>query len=372
MKQANGHEIIQLFEQFSPKSLAMEGDPIGLQVGRLGKEVTHVLVALDVTHEVIDEAINMGAELIIAHHPPIFRGLKNLRTDDQQGKLYERLIKHDIAVYAAHTNLDIAKGGVNDLLAGALKLQKQEVLAPTYEIKLKKLAVFCPAEAAEEVRKALAEAGAGHIGNYSHCSFSTEGKGRFLPLEGTDPYIGKQGSLEEVPEVKIETIYESQMEKRVLKALFTSHPYEEVAFDIYPLENKGETLGLGRVGYLEKEMTFPEFAEYVKKALNVENVRIVGDPEAVIKKVAVLGGDGNKYIKAAKFKGADCFVTGDIYYHTAHDALMLGLNLLDPGHNIEKIMKQGVADVMEALCREKKLQTKFSASAVHTDPFIYL
>ncbi|MBM7691786.1 dinuclear metal center YbgI/SA1388 family protein [Peribacillus deserti] len=372
MKQANGHEIIQLFEQFSPKAYAVEGDPIGLQVGRLNKPVTKVLIALDVTEEVIQEAIEAGAELIIAHHPPIFRPLKNLRTDLPSGALYEKLIKHDIAVYAAHTNLDVAKGGVNDLLANALRLQNIKVLADTYEKKLKKLVVYGPAEDEKALLDALGKAGAGHIGNYSHCSFSTSGTGRFLPEAGTNPHIGTQGKLEAVQEVRIETVYPAEIEKKVLQAMFRAHPYEEVAYDIYPLETQGEILGLGRVGTLETEMNFVQFAEYVKKALDVEHVRIVGSEDAVIKKVAVLGGDGNKFIKAAKYHGADCFVTGDIYYHTAHDARMMGLNLLDPGHNIEKVMKKGVADVLTELCKEKGYAAEFLASSIHTDPFTFL
>ncbi|PLT30985.1 Nif3-like dinuclear metal center hexameric protein [Peribacillus deserti] len=372
MKQANGHEIIHLLEEFSPKAYAEEGDPIGLQLGKLNKPVSKVIIALDVTEEVVQEAIDAGSELIIAHHPPIFRPLKHLRTDLPQGALYEKIIKHDIAVYAAHTNLDVAKGGVNDLLANALKLQDIKVMSPTYEKKLKKLAVYCPVPHEKALLDALGQAGAGHIGNYSHCSFSSTGTGRFLPEAGTSPYIGTQGKLEAVEEVRIETVYPADIEKKVLQAMFRSHPYEEVAFDIYPLENQGEILGLGRVGKLESEMSFTEFADYVKKALDVEHVRIVGKPDAVIKKVAVLGGDGNKFIKAAKYSGADCFVTGDIYYHTAHDALMMGLNMLDPGHNIEKVMKKGVADVLSRLVEEKGYKTEFIASAIHTDPFTFL
>ncbi|WP_409289321.1 Nif3-like dinuclear metal center hexameric protein [Peribacillus sp. SCS-37] len=372
MKQANGHEVISLFEQFSPKHLAMDGDPIGLQIGRLNKSLDKVLIALDVTDEVVEEAISAGAGLIIAHHPPIFRSLKNLRTDLPHGALYEKLIKNDIAVYAAHTNLDIAKGGVNDLLAEALELQNIKVLSPTYEEKLNKLVVFCPENHAEEVRKAIGDAGGGHIGKYSHCTFMSEGTGTFLPGEQTTPYIGRQGELESVAEVRIETIFPASREKKILQAMLAAHPYEEAAYDVYPLENKGEMLGLGRVGTLKDSMSLREFAFYVKKAFDVEHVRLAGDPEAVIKKVAVLGGDGNKYIKAAKYSGADCFVTGDIYYHTAHDAAMMGLNLLDPGHNIEKVMKEGTAKVMTDLSRSKGLNTEFIASTIHTDPFIFI
>lgn len=371
MKTANGHEIIQLFEQFSPKGLAMEGDKIGLQIGRLNKKMNKIMIALDVLEEVIDEAIERDVQLIIAHHPPIFRPLKNVLTDTVQGRMIEKLLKHDIAVYAAHTNLDVANGGVNDLLADALGLEHPEVLVPTFETKLKKLVVYVPSSHAVEIRKVLGNVGAGHIGNYSHCSFSSEGTGRFLPEAGTNPYVGQQGQLEEVKEVRIETIIPEHLLKKAVTAMVKAHPYEEAAYDVYPVENKGEVLGLGRIGTVD-EMTLGEFAERVKTALEVDRVRVVGDLTSKVKKVAVLGGDGNKYFKHAKFKGADVYVTGDIYYHTAHDAMMEGLNMIDPGHNVEKIMKKGVTNILSKMCKESGYEVEIIASEVITDPFKYI
>ncbi|WHX99343.1 Nif3-like dinuclear metal center hexameric protein [Neobacillus sp. DY30] len=371
MKKANGHEIIQLFEKFSPKGLAMEDDKIGLQIGRLNKKIDKVMIALDVLEEVIDEAIEKNVQLIIAHHPPIFRPLKNVITDTVQGRMIEKLLKHDIAVYAAHTNLDVAKGGVNDLLAEALGLENPEVLVPTYETKLKKLIVFTPISHAEEIRRVLGGIGAGFIGNYSHCSFSTDGSGRFLPGENTSPYIGQRGQLEVVDEVRIETIVPEQLLKRAITAMIKAHPYEEVAYDVYPVENKGEVLGLGRVGTV-KEMTLGEFAESVKQALEVDKVRVVGDLSSRVKKVAVLGGDGNKYFMSAKFKGADVYITGDIYYHTAHDAMMQGLNMIDPGHNVEKVMKKGVTNILSKMCKESGYEVEIFPSEINTDPFKFI
>lgn len=371
MKKANGHEIIQLFEQYSPKAYAMEGDKIGLQIGRLNKPVNKVLIALDVLEEVVDEAIAEKAQLIIAHHPIIFRPLQKITTDNTSGRILEKLIKNDIAVYAAHTNLDVAKGGVNDLLADALGLTNSEVLVPTYKVKLKKLVVFVPEENAKELKQALGNAGAGAIGHYSHCAFSSSGIGQFLPGMDTNPHIGSHGKLEEVNEVRVETIFPENLEKRVLSAMLKAHPYEEVAYDVYNLDNEGETLGLGRVGYVD-EMTLGEFAEHVKKSLDVKGVRVVGDLQSTVRKVAVLGGDGNKYFMSAKFKGADVYVTGDMYYHVAHDAMMQGLNIIDPGHNVEKVMKQGVAKVLSNMCKEKGLDVSFFASKPNTDPFQFI
>lgn len=371
MKNPNGHEIIQLFEQFSPKSFAMEGDKIGLQIGRLNKKIERIMIALDVLENVIDEAIEKNVQLIIAHHPIIYRPLKNVLTDTPQGRIVEKLLKHDIAVYAAHTNLDVAKGGVNDLLAAALELQDPEVLVPTYDTKLKKIVVFVPASHADEIRKVLGSAGAGFIGNYSHCSFSANGTGRFLPGENTNPFIGQVGQIEEVEEVRIETIIPEPLLKKAITAMIKAHPYEEVAYDVYPTENHGEVLGLGRIGKVS-EMTLGEFAEKVKTALDVEKVRVVGDLDTRVKKVAVLGGDGNKYFMNAKYKGADVYVTGDIYYHTAHDAMMQGLNMIDPGHNVEKVMKKGLTVILQQMCKDSGYEVEIFPSEINTDPFRFV
>jgi len=329
------------------------------------------MIALDVLEEVVEEAIEKKVDLIIAHHPLIYRPLKNITTDQLPGRMIEKLLKNEIAVYAAHTNLDVAKGGVNDLLAEALNLFNTEVLIPTHEIQLKKLVVYVPTEQNKQVKDALGKAGAGSIGNYSHCLFSSSGTGQFLPDDAANPYIGQNGKLEEVNEERIETIFPDYLEKKVLQAMIKAHPYEEVAYDIYNLDNKGETLGLGRIGEII-EMTLGEFANYVKKALDVPTVRVVGDLNAKVKKVAVLGGDGNKYISSAKFKGADVFITGDLYYHVAHDAMMMGLNVIDPGHNVEKVMKKGVAEYLTKLCIEKSYDVSIFPSEQKTEPFQFV
>jgi dinuclear metal center YbgI/SA1388 family protein len=371
-KVPNGFEVIQLFEQFSPKSFAVEGDKIGLQIGNLNKQVHNVMITLDVVESVIDEAIEKKVDLIIAHHPPIFRPIKKLSTDSPYGRMLEKCIKHDIAIYAAHTNLDVANGGVNDLLAEALELTNLEVLVPTYEDKLKKLVVFVPTSHETGMRDALGHAGAGHIGNYSHCSFSTNGEGSFLPLDESDPYIGKKGQLEFVNEARIETIFPESLQKKVVQAMIKAHPYEEVAYDIYPLDQAGTSLGLGRIGRLKTEVTLQEFAEHVKKSLNVERVRMVGHPKSKVKKVAVLGGDGNKYIQQAKFKGADVYVTGDLYFHVAHDAMMLELNVIDPGHHVEKVMIKGVSSKLGDMCTGKSFDVNVFGSEVDTNPFTFI
>ena len=373
MKTVNGHEIIQLFESWSPKKYAcMPNDPIGLAVGTLNKPVSKVLVTLDVTHAVVEEAIEKGCELIIAHHPPIFMKLSNLRTDNPQGQLYEKLLKNDIAVYAAHTNLDVAPGGVNDLLADALGLVERRILESTYIERMMKLAVIIPATHAAEMRRVLAKAGAGKIGLYDNCSYTLSGTGRFRVLEGADPYLGEVGETEVADEDKIEVVFPASMKNKVLKAMLNAHPYEEPAYDLWTLDVDVNEQGLGRIGKLEEPMTLKQFAEHVKAQLDVPALRVVGDLETMVQKVAVVGGDGNKYIRTAKFAGADVFVTGDIGFHMAQDAEMNGLNIVDPGHHVEKVMIKGVAEKMGALCAEKKLPVEFIQSAVHTEPFTFI
>ncbi|OCS88548.1 Nif3-like dinuclear metal center hexameric protein [Caryophanon tenue] len=367
----NGQEIIRLFETWSPKKLAcMDNDPIGLAIGTLNKPVSKVLVTLDVNDAVANEAIAQGCELIIAHHPPIFRKLANIRTDNPAGALYEKLIKHDVAVYAAHTNLDVATGGVNDLLAEALQLTDCEVLEKTYREQLMKLAVFEQQSNADALREALAKAGAGNIGDYTGCSFTTHGEGRYTAQAGANPTKGEVGTPHIEQEVRIEVVFPQSIKNRVLKAMLTTHSYEEPAYDLFTMAIDVNEMGLGRVGRLAQPMTMRDFVSHVKEALQVPAVRIVGDPDSIVSKVAVVGGDGNKYIYAAKRAGADVFVTGDMYFHVAQDAQTMGLQIVDPGHHVEKVMIPGVAKKMTELCA--KLDVEFIESTVNTEPFLFM
>ncbi|QAY66288.1 Nif3-like dinuclear metal center hexameric protein [Paenibacillus protaetiae] len=371
---ANGQTVIQLIEQLAPKHYAVENDKIGLQLGTLNKEVKKVLVALDVTEAVADEAIAAGADLIIAHHAIIYRPLAKLDTSTPAGRLYEKLIKHDIAVYIAHTNLDTADGGMNDWMADLVGIvpDKRDSLEEVHTDKLYKLAVFVPKSHHEAVLQALFQAGAGHIGDYSHCSFNTEGTGTFLPGDHTNPFIGKQGQLERAAEIRIETIVPHSIHRKVIQAMLKAHPYEEVAYDLYAMDLKGRSFGLGRVGKLAEPITLEKLCERVKQAFDVPALRVVGDPQRVIKKAAVLGGSGARYVRHAMFAGADVLITGDIDYHTAVDAVEAGFTIIDPGHNAEKIMKAKVAGWLNEQLAARKYETEASASAVHTEPFRFV
>lgn len=370
---AKGQTVIQIFEQFAPKHIALADDKIGLQLGTLQKEIQKVMIALDINEEVVEEAIASQVELIIAHHAIIYRPLPHLQTDTPSGKLMEKLIKHDIAVYIAHTNLDIADGGMNDIMADALGLgASRSSLEQVHTEKLKKLVVFVPTSHHEVLLQAIFAAGAGWIGDYSHCSFNIEGTGTFMPRAGTKPFIGTQGKLERADEIRVETIVPESVEKRVIQAMLKAHPYEEVAYDMYQMDLKGRSLGLGRVGKLPEVITLQQLADQVKAAFDVPFVRIVGDLQTPVQKVAILGGSGSRYVRHALFAGADVLITGDIDYHTAQDALAAGLTIIDPGHNAEKIFKQPLARYMEEKLRNAKYKTEVLISNVNTEPFSWV
>lgn len=369
---AKGSTIIQWMEQLAPKWLAIADDRIGLQLGSLNKEVTHVLVALDVNDEVVEEAIAQQADLIIAHHAIIFKPLTHLQADMPAGKLYEKLIKHNIAVYISHTNYDVATDGMNDLMAARLQLMDVQVMKMLQHGRLYKLITFVPETDADKVRMAIFDAGAGQLGNYSHCSFNLNGTGTYKPKEGSSPYIGQVGTLETVKEVRIETIVSESIRSRVLQAMFSTHPYEEVAYDLYLIDIPGKTYGLGRVGKLSEVISLRQLSEKVKTNFEVSNVRVVGNLDRPIHKVAVLGGSGSRYIHHALSKGADVFVTGDIDYHTAQDALAAGLAIIDPGHNAEKMMKKDVTERLRHIASSNGVLTQFQASTIDTEPFQFL
>lgn len=336
--------VLEALEALAPRRLAEEWDNVGLQLGQPAQPVERVLVALDVSAAVVAEAREKKADLIVAHHPFLFKPLRQIRTDLPQGKLVQALLQDNIAVYAAHTNLDRAPGGLNDWLAEALGLQQVEVLQPGPADALVKLVTFVPQEQAEQVRQALGDAGAGHIGQYSHCSFQTTGEGAFLPLAGTRPFLGKPGKLERVAEVRLETILPRRFANRVVRALLRSHPYEEVAYDLYPLLNERPEGGLGRLGLLQAEISLAQLAEQVAAALEIPGLRQVGDGARRVRKVAVCGGAGAGLVSRAAFCGADVLVTGDVKYHEAQEAQNSGLGLLDAGHfATERLMVGKVA-----------------------------
>jgi dinuclear metal center YbgI/SA1388 family protein len=325
-------EMISVLEVIAPPEYAMANDRIGLQVGDPDQDINKIVVTVDATPSVISEAARRSAQLIIAHHPVIYSPLPSVRLDLYPQSLIYTIVKSGIALYVMHTNFDCADGGINDALAERLGIEGTKVMSPVYTEKLFKLVTFVPNEALEEVREALADAGAGVIGDYSNCSFQTSGTGTFIPGLGTAPYCGEVGKLERPSEIRLEMLVPKNALSSVVTSLLATHPYEEPAYDIYPLKNEGEQWGLGRIGKLKTRMTFDGFCEMVRDALEVEELRTCGDPDAQVHTVAVLGGAGGGEIPLAHSLGADVYVTGDVRHHELLQAQALGLNVIDATH----------------------------------------
>lgn len=326
-------DVINALERFAPIEDAESWDNPGFLVGDRNHEIHKVLVALDVIDPVIDEAIKIGADMIVTHHPVLFGSVKKVTTDTPLGTKIVRLIKNNIDHYAAHTNLDAAMGGTNDVFASLAGLTDVEVLDVTNKEKLFKYSVFVPEAAADDVRNAMVNAGGGKIDDtYAGCTFTSKGCGRFTPLEGANPAIGEINKEEAVNEVKIETVVAASKLSAVLKAVDETHPYEKPAYDIVALEQTGRQNGIGRVGVLPEETTLGEYALKIKEVLGLDAIRVVGDLDTRIKKVGICTGSAIEYMKKVKAKGCQVFITSDMRYHESQKALNLGLTLIDATH----------------------------------------
>jgi dinuclear metal center YbgI/SA1388 family protein len=327
---ARVRDIVEAVERIAPSPLSEDWDNSGLQVGDLVSEANRVLVALTPMDEVFEEAEETGADFLLFHHPLIFNPLKSVDTGSYPGDLVARTIRSGLVVYAAHTSYDAAPEGVSVALAEALGLRgPYEVVSPRGS--LRKLVIFVPEENVDAVSDALAGAGAGVIGEYTHCTFRTPGTGTFLGGEATDPYLGEKGRLEKVEEIRLETVVPAHAAGRAVAAATAAHPYEEVALDLYTVEGRPEGCGYGRVGALPEPMTPEELREHVTNALGFP-ARLVAGHGRRIERVAVLGGSGGSFIREAAASGAQAYVSGDLDYHDALLAASLGLTTIDAGH----------------------------------------
>jgi len=315
----NLKEITGFLESLAPIGLQETYDNSGLAAGPPNLEISAALVTLDITEEVVDEAIKTGCNLIISHHPLIFSGIKKLTGSNYTERTLIKAIKNDIALYSAHTNIDNISNGVNAKICEKLGLKNCTVLKPA-EGQLVKLATFVPAEHANKVREALFLAGAGQIGNYSSCSFNSEGLGSFKAGENTHPFAGSRGALHFEKEIRVETIFPQYLQKKVVQSLLSAHPYEEVAYDLYPLKNTFNLAGSGMAGELESPEVEEDFLKKIKKTFHckvVKHTRLLGKH---VKKVAVCGGAGSFLLKDAIAAGAGFFITADFKYHQFFDA----------------------------------------------------
>lgn len=323
-------EVLLAFEEFAPFSLQESYDNSGIQYGNPSSEVHKGLICLDITEAIVDEAISENCDLIISHHPLIFGGIKKLTGAHYTERALIKAIKHDISIISVHTNIDSVWHGVSERLARKIGLEEVSVL-DTRKGLLKKLVTFCPTDKAEKVREAIFAAGAGHIGDYDCCSFNLDGRGTFRAGEGTDPYVGKIGEIHTEGEVRIETILPSWLQNKVIKAMIEAHPYEEVAYDLYPLENAYDKTGMGMIGRLKNPLSEKDFLSMLKNVLGTGCIRHSEFTGKTMQTVALCGGSGSFLRDKAMAAGADAFVTADIRYHEYFDVLGKML-MADVGH----------------------------------------
>ena len=360
-------EIVYLLEDLAPLALQESYDNAGLVVGNHDDDVNSAILCLDVTEDVVEEAIRKKADLIISHHPVIFSKLDKLTGSSHIERIIIKAVRQGIALYSAHTNIDKVMGGVNSRICEKLGLKKTRILSPAAGI-LRKLVVFVPSSHAQEVREAIFSAGAGHIGEYEQCSFNVEGEGSFRGSEHSDPFTGKAGVLHFEKEVRVETIYPAYLEEHVLKKMVDSHPYEEIAYDIYPLNNKYDKAGMGMAGNLDMPLAAKDFLQLLKKIFRTGVIRhsnFTGSKK--ISNVAVCGGSGRFLISAARKANADIYVTGDLKYHDFFNADEK-MVIADIGHFESE---QFTLEIFHELLKKKLPNFAVHFSEVKTNPIHY-
>jgi dinuclear metal center YbgI/SA1388 family protein len=358
--------LLDYLETLAPPAFQESYDNSGLLTGNRSMTVSSALVTLDCTEAVVDEAIQKGCNLIIAHHPIVFSGIKKLNGNTYVERVVIKAIKNDIAIYAIHTNLDHVWNGVNAKIAERLGLKNTQILAPKSGL-LRKLVTFCPLAQAEHVRHALFDAGAGVIGNYDACSFNVSGTGTFRGNERTNPYVGEKGQLHKEAEERIEVVYPAHLERAILRALDEAHPYEEVAYDIYDLKNAWALVGAGMIGEWEEAVSEEEFLRRVKAGLKTSCIRYTPLAGKQVRRVALCGGAGSFLLPQALSAGADAFVTADFKYHEFFDAENR-LIIADVGHyESEQFTKELIADAL----KQKFITFAVHLSEIHTNPISY-
>lgn len=362
-------EFLQLFDSRVPKKLAYDWDAVGLQVGDIESELTGILTTLDVTESVVDEAISKGTNLIMSHHPMMFKPMKQIDVRSTKGRIVKKCLTHNITIYSAHTNYDRLVGGMNDKLADRLNLYHREVLVEESLTTMIKLQVFIPAAYKTPFDETLTKAGIGTIGEYQDCVYETKGIGRFTPSHEATPYIGTALEREAVEEVKLEYLITKNQMGKAIKLIHEAHPYETPAYDLIPLLNQGDTTGIGCVGNLSAPIEFSAFINQVKDVFNLDHVRVTGDAERYVQRIAVLGGSGEKFINDALSKQADVYITGDLTFHPTQDAEIDGLNLIDAGHYLETVVRDDFQVICESILETLPQNVPVIVSKINTNPF---
>lgn len=360
-------ELCSFLDEAIPLSFQEDYDNSGLQLGESNTEISSALLCVDITEAVVDEAVTNGCQVIISHHPLIFGPLKRISDRNSTGKIILKAIKSQVALYSAHTNLDSVNGGISHKLAHKLGLSNIQVLLPQ-ENKLLKLVIWIPVSAFEEVRKVIFDAGAGTIGAYDMCSFSSPGEGTFRGNETTKPFAGKPGHFHKEQEIRLETIVPSHQSYRVVRALLEAHPYEEPAYDLVPLANSNSNAGIGITGKLAVSYNEYEFLEYVKQKLDLQFLRHSPCEGRKIQTVALCGGAGASLIRKAAGAGADAYITADLKYHNFFEGIN-NILLVDAGHyETEKYASEILHDLI--IKKFPKFALRFSG--INTNPINYL
>jgi len=328
-------KVVGYLDKLAPQSLALPGDRVGLQLGSVSASVKKILVALDPDRETLDTAANLKVDMLVTHHPLFYKDVKSVRLDQPFGDLIARAIKNSLNIFCMHTNFDIIPQVVSYQLVKTLGYSPENAdLIDIYGSEnFLKLVYFVPAGYEDAIREAIALAGAGKLGDYSHCTFQVEGTGTFKPLEGSKPFIGRHGAIERVKEVRVETILPAGKRADVLNALRANHPYEEIAYDFYQLDRPGNSLGLGLIVNLDDGVTIDKLATTCRTKLSNPGIRYWAGSKSLYRRVAFCGGSGGSLIESAARMGADLLVAGDFRYHDMKLAQALDLALLDIGHD---------------------------------------
>ena len=370
MKRAIVSDLLGIINKNFSFALAEEWDNVGLQVGDHAASVKRVMIALDPLPDVVELAIASNCQLLLTHHPLIFSPLRQVTSSTTTGRLVLKAAAAGLAVAAMHTNYDIASGGLNDLLAKRLGLESVNPLKVTGHDELLKLVVFVPVTVLEPFRQSMFEY-AESVGNYRDCSFSVDGEGTFLPLHGARPATGRVGVLEKTSEARLELIVRRERLSSAIKGLIKAHPYEEPAFDCYPLINRGNDYGLGRIGTLATPVSLAEYSAFVKKQLGCSFLRTVGDLSRAVSRIALCSGSGGTLLRDAVRAGADLLVTGDLKYHEAREAEASGLAMIDAGHfATERIMVSAVQSLLQETASVAGYNLEVVAAEIEQDPFI--
>jgi len=373
MTKATISDIIEVMELSAPTWLAEEWDNVGLQIGDKNWPVQTIWIALDPTPDVVKDACRNGVDLLITHHPLIFRPLKSINFSKPLGSIIQMASQHQLAIFSAHTNFDNATDGLNDVLARRLGLRNLKVLGHAKKDEMFKLVVYVPVAYEQEVITSFFETKAGQIGSYSCCSFRSKGKGTFKPGSMSKPFSGKIGEISHTDEIRVETVVRKSDLNGVIDHVRKNHPYETMAYDVYPLLTSEDTQGSGRIGKLDNSMNLMSFAKLIKTKLGLDYIKVAGNPDLIIDTVAVCSGSGSSFLNHFVTSGAQVYVSGDLGYHDARTIEAASLGLIDIGHfTSEHLIVDVLALRLDKILSETGIDVKIEAYKLEKEPFMIL